>query len=103
MTEKPHLLILDEDGEFDVEHPGCQVAWDEMPKCGIEAELGTNGMQQFFTTDPEEITGYYDPTLITVPGRYWIEYWSHVSRHWEYGLEYDSGIKLLYPEESING
>lgn len=103
MAEQPHVLVYYGDGEWDVEHPGCAVEWDQEDKCGVGFELSNNGLTSFFTDDPDEVTGYYDPILITIPGRYWIEFWQEKYYHPEYGAEYSSGIQMMYPEEVING
>jgi hypothetical protein len=101
MAEQPHVLVYYGNDEWDVEHPGCEVAWYQREKCGVAFEFNNSGLQSFFTDDPDEVFGY--ATLITIPGRYWIEWWEEKSYHHEYGAEYSSGVQLIYPEEAING
>lgn len=104
MTEQPHVLVYYGDHGFDVEHPEeCDVTWDEIEKCGVEFEFRNSGFSEFFTADPDDVKGGYSPTLITIPGRYWIEYWYETYTHHEYGPEHFSGVNLMYPEEVDNG
>jgi hypothetical protein len=99
----PHWLIYYGDDEWEVEHPAhCDVRWNDNDKCGVGAELSNNGLSTFFTDDPEDMQHWHDPILITVPGRYLIEYWVEKYTHHEYGPEWNSGINLMYPEEETN-
>lgn len=101
--EQPHVLVYD-GYEFDVEHVDyCNTEYDSDINCGIRFEFENNGLDYYFTDDPDKLTGYYDPALITVPGRYWIQHWEEKSYHHEYGYEYSSGVDLVYPEEVRNG
>lgn len=103
MQNDQHTLIYD-GYEFDVDHPeGCNTQYDSPVNCGVRHEFECNGIDSYFTDDADELSGYYDPTLITVPGRYLIEYWEERSCHYEYGYEYSSGVQLVYPEEVKNG
>lgn len=101
VTEEAHTLVYNGEDEWDIEHPdGCgRNTWDQMADCGVGFEIDNNGLHSFFTDDPECAGGIYDPTLITIPGRYLIEFWEEKTYHWEYGPEYNSGINFVYPEE----
>jgi hypothetical protein len=105
-VEKPHVLVYHGEDDFEVEHlETCINLWDDNyeTNCGIQFEFDNSGLGTFFTGEPEDAEGWYAPTLITIPGRYWIEWWQDKSYHHEYGWEYSSGVQLMYPEEVENG
>lgn len=98
--ERPHVLIYEGDEEFTVEHyPECDTEFDEEPRCGVQFELDNSGLGSFFSDDPDDADNWYGPTIVRIPGRYWIEFWSETWNHHEYGPQYEAGIQPMYPEE----
>ena len=99
----PHVLVVSED-HIEVEHPAeCpQVEQQDghvlAYHCGVAWELDNYGMSEFFRPDEEDMTG--GGATVLIPGRYLIEWHQEVYRHPEYPPEYDSWIRLLYPEEA---
>jgi hypothetical protein len=100
---QPHWLVVEEhpDDGFTVEHTedcidqygefGCDVRFHEL-------EVGLDSF--FHRADLDEKgDGYTDGVR---PGRYLIVAWS--TRYYSYGYgseEYDSGLRLIYPEEAM--
>ena len=101
MSQPEHILVVDEDGEMEVEHPDCPLVIEDgyrSYECGVDFEESNCGIDSFF-----ELVGAEDPWMYAqkvIPGRYQIEHWETRTTHWEYGPEYDAGLALVYFEEA---
>lgn len=98
----PHVLVVEGEDMW-VEHlPSCpQEDWLDcvVYDCGVGFEEINMGLSSFFAILEEDMD-YNSSLEVLIDGRYWVEHWVHKYTHWEYGPEWDSGLRLIYPEEA---